>query len=303
VIALAASVLLALYLIVPGFLFRFVFGLFVPLRTFVWTRTEEIYKAVITTILPFLLASSLAWVAWPFNAHPFSVRGNDELRRADYKLVASAFYSEQTFHASGEDFWKALTRSARRQGRLLVWYYGFVVGEALLLSFLILRYGKFKGNRVYSKFADTLLLPNISQWHVLLTPFIFPDRRATVTADVLASEGTLYQGTVSEYFLNLDGTLSGLILTGPPRRFDRRTYLQDKDKGTKKDLETYWKEIPSAKLFMFADKIENINLNYEPEVPSAKAVTDIVQRLGKAGTTYSITIQVGKPGDESPKPK
>ena len=115
-IAIAASVLLALYLIVPGFLFRLVFGLFVPLRTFVWTRTEEIYKAVITTILPFLLASSLVWVLWPFNAHPFLVSGNAESRRADYELVASAFYSEQIFHASGEDFWKALTRSSRRQG-------------------------------------------------------------------------------------------------------------------------------------------------------------------------------------------
>jgi hypothetical protein len=302
VIALAASVLLALYLIVPGFLFRLVFGLYVPLRTFVWTRTEEIYKAVITALLPFILASLLVWVAWPFNVHPFFVQGNDDLRRADYKLVASAFYSEQTFHASGEEFWRALTRSSRRQGRLLIWYYGFVVGEALLLSVLVRKYGKFKGNRFYSKFADTLLLPNVSQWHVLLTPFVFPDRKATVKADVLSSEGTLYQGTVSDYFLSLDGMLSGLILT-EPRRFDRRTYLQDKDKGTKKDLETYWREIPSAKLYMFTDKISNINLNYEPEVPSMKAVTDIVERFAKAGTTYSITIQVGKPGDQPPKPK
>ncbi len=299
-IALAASLLLALYLIVPGFLFRLVFGMFVPLRTFVWTRTEEIYKAVITTVLPFLLACSLAWVAWPFNAYPFFVRGNDELRRADYKLVASAFYSEQTFHASGEEFWKALTRSSRRQARLLVWYYGFVIVEALLLSFLIRRYGKFRGNRFYSKFADTLLLPNVSQWHVLLTPFIFPDRKAIVRADVLSLEGALYQGIVSDHFLSLDGMLSGLILTDP-RRFDRRTYLRDKDKGTKKDLETYWKEIPSAKLYMFADKIANINLNYEPEVPSAKAVTDIVEKLGKSGTTYTITFQV--PGDQPPKSK
>jgi hypothetical protein len=212
------------------------------------------------------------------------------------------------FHASGEEFWKAFTRSSRRQGRLLVWYYGFVVGEALLLSFLIRRYGKFRGNQFYSKFADTLLLPNISQWHVLLTPFIFPDRKATVKADVLSSEGTLYQGTVSDYFLSLDGMLTGLILT-EPRRFDRRSYLQEKDKGDKKDkkdkkdLETYWREIPSAKLYMFADKIANINLNYEPEVPSKKAVTDIVEKLVKAGTTFSITIQAGKPGDQPPKPK
>jgi hypothetical protein len=303
VIALSASVLLALYLIVPGFLFRLVFGVFVPLRTFVYTRTEEIYKAVITAILPFLLALLLVWIAWPFNVHPFSVGGNnDQLRRADYKIVLSSFYSEQTFHASGEEFWKALTRSSRRQGRLIFWYYGFVIGESLFLSFLVRRYGKFRGNRLYSKFADTLLLPNVSQWHVLLTPFIFPDRKGTVKADVLSSEGTLYQGIVSDYFLSLDGMLTGLILTGPPRRFDRRTYLQDKDAGNKKDAETYWRVIPSAKLYIFADKIANINLNYEPEVPSKEAVTDLVARLVKTGTTFSITIQAGKPGEQPSKP-
>lgn len=300
-IALAASVLLALYLIIPGFLFRFVFGLFVPLRTFVWSRTEEIYKAVISTILPLLLTFALVWLVWPFNAHPFFVRDDDGLRRADYKLVTSAFYSEQTFNASGDEFWRAFTRSSRRQGRVLVWYYACVVSEALAFSFLVRRYGKFRGNYVYSKFADTLLLPNVSQWHVLLTPFIFPNPdRATVKADVLMSEGILYQGIVSDYFLNLDGMLCGLILT-EPRRFDRRAYLRDKETDTKKNLEAYWREIPSAKLYMFADKIANINLNYEPEVPTTRAVIDLLGKLGKAGTSYSITITPGNRGDQPPK--
>jgi hypothetical protein len=298
VIALAASLLLALYLIVPGFLFRLVFGLRVPLRTFVWTRAEEIYKAVTSAVLPFILAYLLAWFVPPFNAHPFFVTDNtSKLRRADYETVASAFYSEQMFKEFGKEFWSAFSRSSRRQARLLSWFYILVVAEALTLSYLISEYGRFKTNRLYSMLADSVFLPNISQWHVLLTPFIFPGRKATVRADMLSSDGTLYQGVVSEYFLDGDGMLTGLILTSP-RRFDRRTYLKDKDLGTKKETETYWREIPSAKLYIFADKILNINLNYEPELPSTKAVTDIVERLGKAGTTYSITITAGKPADQ-----
>jgi hypothetical protein len=78
--------------------------------------------------------------------------------------------------------------------------------------------------------------------------------------------------------------------------------LQDKDAGNKKDAETYWRVIPSAKLYIFADKIANINLNYEPEVPSKEAVTDLVARLVKTGTTFSITIQAGKPGEQPSKP-
>ncbi len=226
-------------------------------------------------------------MAWPPNS----------TNSSDYKVVASAFYSEQFFHQAGEEFWRALDRAAWRQGQILGWYWGLVIVEALLLSFLVRRYGRYRGNRVYSKFADTLLLPNVSQWHVLLTPFVFPDRKATVKADVLSSEGTLYQGTVSDHFLDVDGMLSGVILT-EPRRFDRRTYLKDKDEGTKKETETYWRDIPSAKLYIFADKISNINLNYQPELPSTKAITDILEKLGKAGQTYSVTIRIDKGGDQ-----
>jgi hypothetical protein len=90
VVAIAASILLALYLVIPGFIFRFVFGIFVPLRTFVWTRTEEIYKAVITAALPLVLATLSVWYLPLVKTFPLSFPDSSELRGADYKIVLSA---------------------------------------------------------------------------------------------------------------------------------------------------------------------------------------------------------------------
>lgn len=299
-VALAASILLALYLVIPGFIFRFVFGFFVPLRTFVWTRAEEIYKAVITAALPLVLATLSVWYLPLVKTVPLSFPDSSDLRGADYKLVLSAIYSEDRFRASEEAFWSAFVRSSRRQGRLLFWYYGFVIGEAVLLSYLVLQYGKLKGNKLYSWLADTLFLPNISQWHVLLTPFIFPGRKAILRADVLCSDGTLYKGVVSQHFLDTSGGLSGLILTDS-KRFRRQDYVRDKEKDIAKDPDTYWRVIPGAKLYVFADKIVNINLNYETESLSESAVSEAVkERTGKPGATFSITITVGKPGEKPP---
>jgi hypothetical protein len=71
----------------------------------------------------------------------------------------------------------------------------------------------------------------------------------------------LYQGRVSEHFLSA-GELSGIILQAP-RRFNRQSYLEDKAKGEKPDKEKYWVPIPSELMYLFADKILNLNLTYQ----------------------------------------
>src|SRR5258708_18075105 len=118
----------------------------------------------------------LVWYVPLFNAWPFPVEGTSQQRRADYRIVTSALYSEAQFNkfdSSGE-FWPAFTHCLRRQARLLFWFYLAVFGEGLLFGFLSTNYGKYQRNKLYSLLADGLLLPNISEWHVLLTPFVFP---------------------------------------------------------------------------------------------------------------------------------
>jgi hypothetical protein len=67
VIALLASYFVVAYLLVPRAIFR-LSSVFIPLKRFQRTRTEEITFAVLVALLPFVLASALplgglaAWV-------------------------------------------------------------------------------------------------------------------------------------------------------------------------------------------------------------------------------------------------
>lgn len=287
-IALCASLVLALYLVIPSLLFRALSRFFIPLRIVAGTPTQEVARAFLTAAIPFLLAGAAIRQLPPGGAGtPLQAQAVGQ----DYKLVASCLYSEQTFRDSKQAFWDSFGRVARRQSRFLGWYYVLVMGEGLVVGVLAGHYGRFKRNRVYSWMADKILLPSISEWHPLLTPFVFADKTTVVRADVLTTGDNLYRGKVSEYFLDTGGRLSGLILTDM-LRFDRRTYLQDKDARRGPDPRGYWKEIPGAKLYLFADKILNLNLNYESAEPSAQVVEEFLRKyLATAIPPFHVEFQ------------
>jgi hypothetical protein len=270
VIALAASIVLALYVIIPGLLFRSISQLFVPLRIVSGSRTEEATRAVLTSVLPFFVALLVVWYVPFANQFPFHA-SYPELRASDYKLVASCLYSEQEFTRSGQAFWAALNRTWHRQFLFLFWYYLLTVATGLCLAYLAGSYGRLKTNRFYSWFADKFLFPRISEWHPLLTPFIFADKQTAVRADILTTTDNLYRGTVSEHFIDSSGKLTGLILTDA-LRFDRRGYIQAANIDNPPKPDDFWREIPGAKLYMFADKIVNLNLNYESAEPSMEVL-------------------------------
>jgi len=274
VIALGASLILALYLVIPGLLFRSLSRFFIPLRIVAGTSTQEVTRAFLTTAIPFSLALALI-------AHMPPGGGGKPLQAQaagqDYRLVASCLYSEQTFRESEPAFWDSFGRVARRQSRFLTWYYALVLVEGMLVGVLSGYYGRLKRNRFYSWLADKILLPRISEWHPLLTPFVFADKNTIVRADVLTTGDNLYRGKVSQYFLDSGGKLSGLILSDT-LRFDRRSYLEDKDAGRGPQVGVYWKEIPGAKLYLFADKILNLNLNYESPEPSVQVVEEFLKK-------------------------
>jgi hypothetical protein len=259
VLTLVFSILLTVYLIIPEAIFRFFFGFFIPTRTYVLTRTETAFRAVLISFFPFCLAMWLSWDIPGPRSWPLPVEQNSaQQRRADYKTVTSGFYSEAEFAKSTNAFWPALTRCSRRQARLAFWYFLLVAGEATLLGFFASRYASYSGKPFYRWLSDRILSPYISQWHPLLTQDLLPG--TVVQADILCTNDTLYQGTVSQYFMK-EGELSGIILQ-KPRRFDRDPYLRAKSEGAKPEKKDYWISIPSQHLYFFADKIVNMNLSY-----------------------------------------
>jgi hypothetical protein len=289
VIALAASLVLALYIAVPGLLFRSIYRLFIPLRIVVGTTTEQATRAVITTIFPFVLALLIAWYVPPLDNFPVRA-DHPELRVADYRLIASCLYSDQQFAAAGQSFWDALDRTWHRQIVFLFWYYLLTAAVGLIFGYLAGGYGKFKSNQYYRWFADKFLFSRISEWHPLLTPFVFADKDTVVRANILTVSDNLYRGIVSEHFADGDGKLTGIILTEAVR-FDRRSFLQDKDAMRSAETEAYWKEVPGDKLYVFADKIIDLNLNYESSDPP----DDVLERFLSRRLDVAVRIEYSTP--------
>lgn len=292
-LALAFSVLLTVYLIVPEAIFRFFFGFFIPTRTFTLTKTETAFRAVLISFFPFWFAMWLSWDIPGPQSWPLAVEQNSsQQRRTDYKIVAAGLYSDAEFSKTKDVFWPALTRCTRRQARLAFWYFLLVAAEACLLGRFASSYGAYRSKSFYRWLSDRLLSPYISHWHPLLSQNILPD--TVVRADILCTNDTLYQGIVSQYFLK-DGDLSGIILH-EPKRFDRVPYLKAKEAGKNPDKNAYWVPIPSQHLYFFAEKILNMNLSYvtlsgtaSPAAVQkflAEELSPLLQRGGKINVTF-----------------
>jgi len=71
--ALFLSFIFLAYVVVPGTLFRRLFNLFVPLRRFQWTRTEELTTSVVATVPPLVFAYLLVHFFYWFGHHPLDV--------------------------------------------------------------------------------------------------------------------------------------------------------------------------------------------------------------------------------------
>ena len=303
-LAVLFSLLLTLYLIIPEAIFRTIFGWYVPPRNFVLSRAETAYKALVVAVLPLAVAWIGCWYLPVMRTCPFSLKDNSfQMRRSDYKLLTSALYSEEEYRKHQNEFWPAFTRCSRRQARLIAWYVLFIGLEAWLAGALAARYAKYRNSRIYNWLADKFLFSYISEWHPLLTPYMFVDKDTSVQADILCTNGILYQGIVTQHFVR-DGNLTGIFLTDP-KRFNRDRYIADRlaseKEGKKPDKDTYWQAIPSQNLYFFADKIFNMNLTYKSS--AGKFVDDeavrrlIFEIIGKA-LPKNITITQDKPPEK-----
>jgi hypothetical protein len=305
VLAVLFSLLLTLYLIIPEAIFRTIFGWYVPPRNFIISTAETAYRALIVAILPLALAWTLSWYAPIVKCFPFPVRnGTAQSRRSDYKLIASALYSEDEYKSSKKEFWPAFSRCARRQARLISWYILLIGLEAWLAGWLAANYARFRSLSLYNWLADKFLFSYISPWHPLLTPYMFVGKDTAVQADILCTNGMLYQGIVSQHFARDDGSLSGIFLT-EPRRYNRELYIKDREafekenEGKKPDKNSYWQAIPSENLYFFADKIFNMNLNFKPpagRIADREAIRKLlIKVIGQSFSTRNVTITQEKP--------
>ena len=105
-----------------------------------------------------------------------------------------------------------------------------------------------------------------SQWHVLLTPFLFPkNNRPVVFVDVIVADGLLYRGKVGDFFLASNGDLASLLVKEVKRfkYFQYQADLKTADPGHPISKESYWRDIPSANFIIPYEKIVTLNITYE----------------------------------------
>lgn len=284
-IALLASALLGLYIFIPYIFFHRISSLFIRLKKFQRTKTEEIVAGIIVAGLPFaatLISFSLGWAG---RSAPVTDSVQKDVN--DYRIVFDAAYSDHYFTEHEQTVWDAATRVYNRQVDFLAWNYAFLLIETLAFVILTRYYGFLRRYRVYAPFAAGVLLPAVSEWHILLTDFTFPRReKRSVKADIMSKDNILYRGDIPDYFLDASGDLSGLLLKNA-ERFQYEKLKEQRKNNVHKDTEEYWKAIPGGgNFYLPSSNISSINIRYPlPQNAFEQAVLDAVKRLNIKGVS------------------
>jgi hypothetical protein len=293
-IALIASALLGLYVFLPYIFFHRVSSLFIRLKKFQRTKTEEIVAGAIVAGLPFaatLLLFSIGWIGGC--CVPYALVDSQGQKVSDYRTVFDAAYSDHYFSDHEQATWDALDRVYKRQTDFLSWNYSFLLIETLAFVLLTKYYWNLKEYGIYSWFAATILLPAVSEWHILLTDFTFPPyEKRSVKADIMSKDDMLYRGDVEQYFLDSAGDLSGLLLKNA-QRFQYEKLKEERKSGVAKDTEQYWRVILGGGNFYLPNSnIASLNIRYTlPSRAYGRALRDAVKRLMKLKGVPNVSVQ------------
>jgi hypothetical protein len=294
-IALLASVLLGLYVFVPYIVFHRCCSFFIRLKEFQRSKTDEIVVGVVVAGLPFLLTLILFWGGHISGSIvPFPLVDSQQQKTADYHTVFTGAYSDHYFTDHQPETWAAFKRVCKRQVDFIAWNYGFVLVETGIFVGLVRQYGKWKDHKFYRWLASRVLLPAVSEWHVLLTDFNFPAREnRSVEVDALSKDNILYRGSVVEHFLGVKGELSGLLLKNA-QRFQYDKLIEDRKSklNFEKTNEQYWKLIPGGgNFYLPGDNIASLNIRYPlPKAEQELFIKDLVARLFNGAKVEPIII-------------
>jgi hypothetical protein len=203
--------------------------------------------------------------------------------------------------AANDANWRALNQVIRRQARFLTWYFALIALEGVCFGLLARHYGDWRGNagryRMRLWLIRTFILPNISEWHLLLTSFNWPRREdVDVSIDILQNDGILYQGRVADYFIAPDGKLTGILLENVSR-FDREAY-HEAQKSSSVDSTTaqptssaaFWRTIPGSRFYIGQSSILNLNVRF---VARDQTLISLAEKILDAedSNTYEVTVE------------
>lgn len=305
-LALLTTYLIVAYILIPGVLFRLPASLFIRLRLFQLTKTQEATFGCFVSLLPFLLALFFVWHVPIARNRPFSLPNRDlQEYKDDYRRALTLVVAEdpskllQSTPGQPSKYALSMNNLEHRQFRFLTWYYVFITCEGVLFGYMARKYGDWSDIRIYEWVARKFLLSNVSEWQLLLTDFTFPKKpKRDVFADVLCDDH-LYRGRVGDYFLDTSGGLSGIFMKNVERF--RSKEFEEARRGPDRvqaDKEQFWSEIPGANFYIPADKITNLNVRFPYERASdlQEFLGDVLKRAGIEG---NVSVEIEEPGDSS----
>lgn len=295
-LALTLTLLTAVFILGPDLTSRFILGRVVPRRTIQQTRSEEISRAIFTAIFPLCLA--VFWVSWRHVVVWGAVK-------ADVETYIAAILSQKFFDEHTAQFFPAAKTVIRILWALAWRLYLLLILYAETVNILILNYGELRNSKWMSKRPSwrkvlaTVVLPRISQWHVLLRSISYR-KSVDIRVDVITRRDALYRGAIEDLFWAPDGSLSGLLLT-KPLRYQREKYLEDLKRwqgsksGEEPHPDRYWKEIPGHAFLVMSAEIETINLR-SYEAGADKELHDRLEKILKVRFTVNRVPSEGESG-------
>jgi hypothetical protein len=255
VLAILFTLFLGAYLFGPGLIARLILGFAVPRKTLVQSRSEEVTRSIVQAVVPFGIA-----VVWAQVTGALQQSGHV----SDLRTVFSGVYSTPFFDAHRTEFFTSLHKFFRMNVCVLWRLYVLVIVFALALNLAIRNYSRLRAALPlgWQKSAlATVVLPRVSEWHVLLSEMLLPTGDFFLDADVLTKSAVLYQGRVQDKMLGADGRLQNITLA-KPRRFLREEYEQAKQDGQTVDREMFWRPIAGNLFVLMASDVVNLNLKY-----------------------------------------
>ena len=272
-IALVSTLLIAAYILGPDLFARWLLGFVVQRKNIVQTKSEEITRGILWAIVPLTIAWFLRHTG-PFAVAPGS--------RFDAQTFFSGIYSEAYFSVNREQFFAAAGSFLRLNLCILLRLYFVVLAGALFFNWTIQQYGRWRKKlSSHSRFLgllSKLILPRISEWHVILSPLLLPDKDMTIAVDVMTKSGVLYQGSLADKVIGADGGLQSLTLENP-RRFRREQYVEDRKNNPAIDADQYWKTIPGNLFVILGPDIASVNVRHLPSMREFIELDDIADAL------------------------
>lgn len=287
-IAIIASMLLGAYVLLPDFLFKKFAPNFRDVTRARGGRFTEIFSGAGASLLPFFFALLASKFCRLVGHWPLPVEESVAQKYFDYRTLITSLCSDTYFHEHLDGTWTAAGHVLLHQGRFLFWMYFALALEIVCAVLLTYFFGSLSRYRIYRWTFGKIFLGRASHWQLLLTGFAFPrGSRPQVVVDAMTTDDHLYAGTVGDYFLNVDGELSGLLLKNF-KRFKRVELEAARKAGLNPDPGEYWTEIPGTNFYLPADKIASLNIRYE--APRSELIQDLEELLRGMNLDESVTI-------------